>query len=42
MIDIKNTDWIKWSLGNRAPFFYSIYNAFIRFLYYHEVAHHVI
>lgn len=21
MIDIKNTDWIKWSLGNRAPFF---------------------
>lgn len=38
----KNTDWIKWSLGNRAPFFYSIYNAFIRFLYYHEVAHHVV
>lgn len=26
MIDIKNTDWIKWSLGNRAPFF------FIRFV----------
>ena len=32
MIDIKNTDWIKWSLGNRAPFFYAIYNAFIRFV----------
>ena len=22
MIDIKNTDWIKWSLGIKAPFFY--------------------
>lgn len=32
MIDIKNTDWKKWSLGNRAPFFYMIYNAFIRFV----------
>lgn len=27
MIDIKNTDWKKWSLGNRAPFFYAIYSA---------------
>lgn len=31
MIDIKNTDWKKWSLGNRAPFFYAIYSAFMRF-----------
>lgn len=28
MIDIKNTDWKKWSLGNRAPFFYAIYVVF--------------
>lgn len=48
MIGIKNTDWKKWSLGNRAPFFYAIYSAFMRFimlysiLYDHEVAHHVI
>lgn len=31
MIDIKNTDWKKWSLGNRAPFFYAIYSALFKF-----------